>query len=250
MAAGLAVAGLPSAAVAGAVAVRTLRRLDRAALTSGAQVASAAAAAAVWLDPTLLSGVLEVRRWRRVGRVGSRRFWPGGRVWVLLQAEARRQVRRPSTLMIWGALALAQYAVWLALPSAASSVHLVGAYLAAGRLASGLRTVCRSPGLRRALGGDETTVRLTHIVVPAVGTAVWWLGTWPAAGVHLGQAEAVLVAIAVAAAYRAATRPAMAYGGATVETPFGLIPVDLLRQLARGPALLAVAIIVQSLLGR
>jgi hypothetical protein len=33
-----------------------------------------------------------------------------------------------------------------------------------------LRTVCRSPGLRLAIDADETSVRLTHLVVPALGT--------------------------------------------------------------------------------
>jgi hypothetical protein len=247
--AGLAAVGLPLAAVTSTLAARRLHLLDRAALTGGAQLATAAVTAAVWLDPTMLSGVLEVRRWRRIGRVRSWRLLPGGRVWVLVQAEVRRQARHPSALAIWAALALTQYAVWLAVPSVAGAVHLVGAYLAADRLAGGLRSICRSPGLRRALGGDETTVRLAHVVVPAIGTGLWWLVTWPAAGAHPGWVEVALVAAAVAAAYRAATRPPMAYGGTTIDTPFGLIPVDLLRRLARGPDLLAVAIIVQSLLG-
>jgi hypothetical protein len=60
--------------------------------------------------------------------------------------------------------------------------------------------------------------------------------------------EILLLAGVVAAAYRAATRPPMAYGGAAIETPFGLIPVDLLRQVTRGLDVLAVVIVVQTLL--
>jgi hypothetical protein len=39
----------------------------------------------------------------------------------------------------------------------------------------------------------------------------------------------------------------MDYGGTAIETPFGLIPVDLIKQITRGPDVLAALIIVQSL---
>jgi Family of unknown function (DUF6297) len=247
LAAALAVTGIPFALVTAVLAVRALPRLDRAALTGGAQLATAAVTAAIWLDPSVLSGVLETRRWRRVGLVTSRRFRRGGRIWVLLQAEIHRQVRRPGALAIWAALALAQYGIAIAVPSVAWVTRLVGAYLATNRLTGGLRTVSRSPGLRRALGGSDSALRLVHLVVPWVGAVLWWLLTWPA-GPHLAGVEPLIVVGVVAAAYRAATRPPMAYGGAAVDTPFGLIPVDLIRQVIRGPDVLAVAIVVWSLL--
>ncbi len=241
--------GVAALAVTATVrAVRALPRLDRATLTAGTQLATAAVTAVTWLDPSLLSGMLEVRRWRKVGRVRSRPFRPWGRAWVLLQADLRRQVRRPTSLVLWGVLVLGQYAAAVAVPSMAAIAHLVGGYLAADRLTGGLRTVCRSPGLRRALGGDEITVRLAHLVVPALGTVAWWLVTVPVGGAPPAVLQVVLVAGVIAAVYRAATRPPMRYGGAVVDTPFGLIPVDLLRQIVRGPDLLAVLIVVQWLL--
>jgi hypothetical protein len=179
--------------------------------------------------------------------VRSGRFRGGGRIGVLLQAEVRRQVRRPGALAIWAALALAQYGIAIAVPSVAWVTRLVGAYLAANRLTGGLRTVSRSPGLRRALGGGDATLRLVHLVVPWIGGVLWWLLTWPA-GPHLAGVEPLIVVGVVAAAYRAATRPPMAYGGAAVDTPFGLIPVELIRQVIRGPDVLAVAIVIWSLL--
>jgi len=248
VAAVLAVAGLPLAVTATVRAVRALPRLDRATLTAGTQLATAAVTAVTWLDPSLLSGMLEVRRWRKVGRVRSRPFRPWGRAWVLWQADLRRQVRRPTSLVLWGVLVLGQYAAAVAVPSMAAIAHLVGGYLAADRLTGGLRTVCRSPGLRRALGGDEITVRLAHLVVPALGAVAWWLVTVPVGGAPPAVLQVVLVAGVIAAVYRAATRPPMRYGGAVVDTPFGLIPVDLLRQIVRGPDLLAVLIVVQWLL--
>jgi hypothetical protein len=37
----------------------------------------------------------------------------------------------------------------------------------------------------------------------------------------------------------------MSYGGAALDTGFGLIPVDLLRQLARGPDVVALLVVVE-----
>jgi Family of unknown function (DUF6297) len=249
---GLAVVGVPLAIVAVGAALSALGRLDALAIGAGAPVAAAAVTAAVWLDPSLLSRVLDVRRWRRVGRVRSRRFLPllSGRTGALLQAELRRQARRPGALVVWGALVLAQYAVAAVAPSVAGVVHVVGAYLAANRLTGGLRTVSGSAGLRRALGGDDLRVRLVHLVVPALGTALWWAITGPAAGPSLGAGAVVLVAGIVAAAYRAATRPPMSYGGTAFETPLGAFPIEILFQLARGPDLLGVVIVLQVILGR
>jgi hypothetical protein len=263
VAAALALTGIPAALVAAVLAVRALPRLDRAALTGGAGLAAAAVTAAIWLDPSMLSGVLETRRWRRVGVVSnlfgsrrpkvqapgrfSRRFRRGGRIWVLLQAEVHRQARRPGALAIWAGLALAQYGIAITVPSVAWVTRLAGAYLAVNRLTGGLRTVSRSPGLRRALGGSDSTLRLVHLVVPWLGAILWWLLTWPA-GPHLAGVEPLIVVGVVVAAYRAATKPPMSYGGAAVDTPFGLIPVDLIRQVIRGPDVLAVVIVIWSLL--
>jgi hypothetical protein len=147
-------------------------------------------------------------------------------------------------------LALAQYAVAVTVPAVAGLLHLVLAYAAANRLTAGLRTVARAPGLRRALGGGETQLRLVHLVVPALGTALWWLITVPAGDPLTPAASFVLLAGIVAAAYRAATRPPMSYGGAVVESPLGLIPVDLVVQLARGPDLLGAVIVLRALLVR
>jgi hypothetical protein len=245
----VAVAGPPLAVMVVTFAVHVLPRVDRATLTTGAQFATAAVSAAVWMDPSLLAGVLENRRWRGIGRVKSRRFLAGPWWWAMLQAEVRRLYRHPTAILTWGALVLAQYALALALPSVAGPAQVVGAYLAANRMAGGLRSLSRSPGLRRALGGSDTGLRLVHLVVPAVGAALWWLVTAPVGGPHLsGGMEVLLVAGVVGAVYRAATRPPMSYGGAVVETPFGLIPVDLLRQLTRGLDVVAVLVIAQNLL--
>ena len=219
--------------------------MDRASLTTGTQFTSAAATAAVLLDPSRLAALVESRRWRSIGRVRSRRFRPVGRFRVLLQAELRRPVRHPSAVLVWAALLLAMYAVAVALPSIAASAHIVLAYLATDRLTGGLRTIGRSPGLRRSLGGNDTVLRLAHIVVPAAGALVWYLAALPVVRPLPGPIDALLWAGVVAAAYRAGTRPPMHYGGAVVDSPFGMIPVDLVRQVLRGPDLVAVLVVIQ-----
>lgn len=245
----LALVGLPLAVLAVSTAVRTLPHMDRARLSAGVDVAAATLSATVWLDPSLLSGVLEVRRWRHVGRVRSRGFKLGryGRRGVLLQAELRRQLRRPGALGVWAAMALALYAVALVVPAAVGAVRILFAYVAAGRFMGGLRTLARSPGLRRALGGSETEQRLVHLFLPAVGTVLWWILTAPAGGVHLNVLELVMVAGVVGAAYRAATRPPLSYGGAVIETPIGLVPLELILQMMRGLDVLSVVFILHAI---
>lgn len=248
----LAVVVVLSAMVAVVFALRSLSGVRLAALNAGADVASAAMTSTVALDPSLLTRVLEVRRWRGIGKVHSRRFHAGpyGRVWVMLQAEARRQLRRPGSLGVWAGLALALYAVALVAPTAVGVSRLLLGYFAAGRLMSGLRTLSGSAGLRRALGGGEWEQRLTHVIVPALGTALWWAATAPAGGVHLDGLELILVAGVVAAAYRGATRPPVSYGGAVFETPMGLFPMELVIQLARGFDVLGAVLLVRLLAGR
>ncbi|MCG6954831.1 MAG: DUF6297 family protein [Gemmatimonadetes bacterium] len=248
----LALTGVPLCILALAFAWRSLPRVDMAALSAGAEVATATMSATVWLDPSLLSGVLEVRRWRHVGTVRSRPFHggPWRRTWVLLQAELRRQLRRPGAMAVWGGLALALYALTMVAPSAVGVGRLLLGYVAAGRLMSGLRTLSSSPGLRRALGGSGREQRIAHLVVPALGMVLWWAATAPAGGVQLDVLELLLIAGVVGAAFRAATRPPMSYGGFVLETPFGLIPMELVLQLARGPDLLGGVIVLRLLFGR
>ncbi|MFG1916848.1 DUF6297 family protein [Micromonospora sp. NPDC048898] len=230
-------------------AVRALPRVDRATLTTGAQFANAAATATILLDPSLLAGLVESRRWRRIGRVHSRRFLPGPGWWAFLQADVRRLRRHPSALLIWVTLIGVQYAAALALPGLAGAAQVVFAYLAANRLTGGLRSVSRSPGLRRALGGSDALLRGIHVVVPAVGAGLWWLSTLPSVEPGPAWLAPTLALGVVAAAFRAGTRPPINYGGATVNTPFGMVPVDLVRQGSRGPALLAGLVLLQLFLG-
>jgi len=231
--------------------VRALPGIHLAALGAGAQLAAATATATIGLDLSLLANVLELQHWRGVGRVVSRPFRArrAGRMGVLLEGELRRQWRRPGVLVVWAALALVQYALVIAIPSLAGMTQLILAYMATNRLARGLRTVAGSPGLRRALGGDDMQVRLVHLVVPSLGALLWWYLTWPASGAMHGYVDAFLLAGVIGACYRAATRPPRTYEGFVMETPFGMLPLDLILQLARGPDLLGATVLVRIFVG-
>ncbi|GIF60236.1 DUF6297 family protein [Asanoa iriomotensis] len=243
----VALAGLVPAVVLLVVAVRALPGIDRASLSTGARFASAASSAVLLLDPSMLAAVVENQRWRAVGRVRSGRFRGGPRWWVLLQADVRRVGRNRAALGWWAVLVLAVYAVQVALPSVAGGVQVVAAFLAADRFAGGLRGISRSAGLRRAVGGSDGALKLTHMLVPTLVAALFWLATIPTVGAGPLWLPFVLVAGVAASLYRSATRGAMAYGGAVAETPMGVIPVDMIRQVIRGPDLLAVMVAIHIL---
>jgi hypothetical protein len=225
--------------------LRSLGRMDRAALAGGAALAGAAMTAVVMLDPSLFSGLVESRRWRTFGSVHSRRWIPGGRLWVLFQADVRRQWRRRSGLIAWAALILAPYAVGVFSPAAIGSARIIAGYLAGERLAAGLRLIARSPSLRRQLGGSDTDLKLIHLAVPTIGTLLWWLASLGAGGIPGSQfLGIVLVVGSVGAIYRTATRPPMSYDTGTANTPMGPVPTTILRRLLRGPDVVAILVLV------
>jgi hypothetical protein len=223
-----------------AVAWIRLSRLDRHALTSGNDLATAAVVAGAWLDPSLLAAAMETRRSRRMGRVRSRRI-TGGWVTALLRAELARVRRRPSAVLVWSGLLLVPYLAGLIFSGlVAAPVHLLGTFLAADRFAGGLRTVCRSSALRFALGGSDQDLRLVHLLLPAGAAVAWGALAAPALPAHVLLTAAISAVGAVVVIYRMATRPPMDYASPMLATPFGVVPVNLLRQVARGPALLIV----------
>ncbi|GIF49987.1 hypothetical protein DFJ67_7991 [Asanoa ferruginea] len=249
------VAVLPVVALAGVVpamiflvlAVRALPRIDRSTLSTGARFASAASSALLLLDPSMLAAVVENQRWRAVGRVRTGRFRSGPQWWVLLQADLRRIGRNPAASAWWAVLVLAVYAVQVALPAVAPSVQVIAAFLAADRFAGGLRGIARSAGLRRAIGGTDASLKMTHLLVPTLAAILFWLATVPAVGAGPGWLTVLLIVGVAAAVYRTSTRGPMIYGGSVAESPMGSMPVDLIRQVVRGPDVLAILIAVQIL---
>ncbi|GAA2690379.1 MULTISPECIES: DUF6297 family protein [Actinosynnema] len=242
----VAVTGIASAATT-AAASRRLGRFTRASLTGGTRLVDAARASATWLDPAVLTDLLATRRALTTGRVRSAAL-RGPRAAAVLRAELVRLRRNGTGVAVWAALALVPHAAAGVLPDAAlGAVHLVAAFLATERLAPGLRALARNAALRRAIGGSDRRLRLLHLVIPTAGALIWCAATVPALPVP--ALAAISAAVAVAVTCRLATRPDLDYSsGVVLDTPFGVVPANLVRQVLRGPGLLLVLVLVQVVL--
>ena len=231
------------------VALESVRHLRRFDLAAGAALAGVARVSVSWFDLALLGAILAERRARALGRVKSARL-RGSRLVVLVWSDVLRLRRSPNALLVWAALLPVPGLVALGGEvEVVAAVHLVAAFLATDRLAAGLKSVCRSPALRRALGLPDRTLRLAHLAFPAAG-AVLWCAVTTAITPHVTVLNGVVSAVgAVAAVYRIATRPPVDYGAAIVSVGFyGPAPLGLVVQLSRGPALLAVLAVAQTAL--
>lgn len=240
----------PLAALLVTAAALSLRRLNRATLSAGASLAAAVRVSVGWLDLALLGAILAERRARLLGRVRSARL-RGSRLTVLVWTDLLRVRRAPNAVLVWAGLvplpalvALGGEVDWV------PAVHLIAAFVATDRLAAGLKAVCRSAAIRRMLGVPDRTLRLAHLVVPAVGAVVWCAVT-AVFTPHIGLLNAAVSAVgAVAVVYRIATRPPLDYGVAAIDFGvLGPVPIGLVLQLSRGPLLLYLLCVLQVLLG-
>ncbi|MFJ5985516.1 DUF6297 family protein [Lentzea sp. NPDC092896] len=238
------------------VAVASAQHLRRSDLADGAALAGVARVSVSWFDLALLGAVLAERRARAVGRVRSARLGGSGgpdrqrsHVAAFAWTDALRLRRSPNAVLVWTALLPVPALVALGgEPALAAAVHLVAAFLATDRLAAGLKFVCRSPAMRRALGLPDRRLRLAHLVFPAAG-AVLWCAVTTAFTPHVSVLNGLVSAVgAVAVVYRIATRPPVDYGAAIVSFGmYGPTPAGLIVQLSRGPALLTGLAVLQTL---
>lgn len=228
-----------------ALAIHAQGRFDRRALSRGADLATGLSASVVSLDPSYVSSALERRSWRRLGAVRSRVFC-GGRTRCLVEADIRRVLRgRSAHVTLVAAAGVTFGAAMVGTPLAVVLVQTLACFAVGSAFSGGLLDVCRSDGLRRLLGGTDRQLRLVHLPVPVAAILVLWLVTIPAAVAGGWVAVAIAPVAAVVAMYRARTRPPMQYGGTVLETGFGQVPIDVLRQMVRGPAVLVVALVLQ-----
>lgn len=246
---GVAVVGVVLAAAAAVLGRLRLRGLDRTAVTAAGPLIAALTLSVGFMDGSITTGVSRERRLRAIGTVRSRRL-RGSRRRALLLADLRRMVRARPALATAVALLVLPYLASVAVPPRVVPIaQLLGATLAAGGLADGLRAVAGSRGLRRTLGGTNPELLAVHCVGPAAVAVVWTLLAAPAGGSVLSL---VLVPVsAVAVVLRFATRPPRSFGGSMVDTGVGLgpLPVGMLVELSRGPLLFVVLAAVQLLTG-
>nr|WP_245573307.1 DUF6297 family protein [Amycolatopsis benzoatilytica] len=156
------------------------------------------------------------------------------------------RVRYASALLL---VAFAVAVGHVAVPTLPGPVLLgIGAYLALTPFGAGLGVLWRNPGRRRWLGSSSQELVLAHGLLLA-GVAVGWSVLLWVALLALGTAFSALswvtVALAVLAVLRTVTRQPVDYSSAGfVDTPAGPMPANLVRQLFRGPDVLALGIAV------
>ncbi len=234
------------AAAATALAWRWLGRLDRAALGVGGGLSVTVRVAGTFLDPALLLGLLEERRWRR-WRHGPSRVLRGDGMAALVAADLRRAVRSPGLALVGTGMVLVPFAAPILIPEELlAAVATVAAWTVASRAASGLRAVTRSPALRRAIPISDAGIIAGHLVAPAVTALVWTTLVLPALSLTHPVGLVLLPIGATALVWRFATRPPPDLAGALVDTGlFGALPLDAARTMLRGVLLLAVLVGVQ-----
>ncbi|MEV4261747.1 DUF6297 family protein [Kribbella sp. NPDC049584] len=224
-----------------ALTSRTLDKLGRSSVIAGGELLAGLAGAASSLDISMLGDVIAGRHWRLKGRVRSRRGM-GSRGGAIVQREFWRILRWPRRLVIAGALLVVPYAVAGAgfdvlVPIAAA----FAGFIAVRPMLDGLRTVCRSTGLVRAMGMDLRELRVVMAVVPGLFAVLWAGLAFPAIG-SLSATFAVAGGVISGAVRQASARPPT-YAGPLVASPMGAIPPGLFSQPARGFDLLLLCLV-------
>jgi hypothetical protein len=218
------------------VTAQSLDKLSRQSVVAGGELLAGMAGAAITMDVSLLADVVSGRHWRTVGRVKSRRG-RGSRVQAIINREFLRILRWPRRLVIGFALLVVPYAVAgtgydVLVPIAAG----IAGFAATRPLMDGLRSVCRSVGLVRALGMELRDLRIAMSVVPAGFVVLWMALAVPALG-SLPVAFAVAAGVLTGVVRQASARPP-SYSGPLVASPMGAIPPGLFSQPLRGLDLL------------
>ncbi|MDX3187309.1 hypothetical protein PV458_02735 [Streptomyces sp. MN03-5084-2B] len=142
-------------------------------------------------------------------------------------------------------LALAVTAVHTTFP-ALPSVWLLGlgGYLALLPFAAPIAQLHRVPALRRWLTTSELRLRLATALVLVV-LAVFWTSAVVLLGVPVPPGSLVAVLVAAYAVVRSVTRGPVDFGAMNLVLYEGvLIPTGLVRQLARGPDLLVIGLLI------
>ncbi|GAB3818883.1 DUF6297 family protein [Kribbella italica] len=237
----LGAACLVVAAAAVVMTARSLARLPKQSLVAGGDLLAGMAGAAITMDVSLLADIVAGRHWRTVGRLKSRRG-RGERVQAIIHREFRRVLRWPRRLIVGAGLLVVPYAVAgtgydVLVPIAAG----FAGFVAARPLMDGLRSVCRSTGLVRALGMDLKDLRIAMSVVPAGFVILWTLAAGPALG-DAPTTFAVAAGILTGVVRQASARPP-SYAGPLVASPMGAIPPGLFSQPIRGFDLLLLCLL-------
>jgi len=222
---------------------RALDRIDVSVLRRGQGLWTAGRVAAVSMDVFMLAEFLADRRARQVGRVRPARIGAGFAA-ALVRSEVTRLRRRP---YLAGRAAAAAVVWWGCRPvlhgPVLAAIAIVTGYCLVLPVAGTLRQLAATPELRAQFVPRDRWLSFASLAACLLASATWTAIVAP--GLGGGVALAILIAAGLTAAvYRTVTRPPLDYSGPLVPTPFGDFPLDLWRQLFRGPLLLAVLIAV------
>lgn len=236
----LGLAGLLVAVVLVVVTARTLGKLSQRTVIAGGDLLTGMAGAAITLDVSLLADVVSGRHWRLAGRFKSRRG-RGSNAVAMIHREFLRILRWPRRLVIAFVLLVVPYAVAgtgydVLVPIAAG----LAGFGAVRPLMDGLRSVCRSPGLVRALGLELRELRVIMGVVPGGFAVIWASLAEPALG-SPSVAFAVAAGMLTGAIRQASAKPP-SYSGPLVASPMGAIPPGLFSTPMRGFDLLLICL--------
>lgn len=229
--------------VPASVAVVLCGRISVARMAFGSDMSAAARVAASALDMSVLAGIVDERAWRRVARCPSRRL-PATRPSALMRVDVLRCIRRPHLLgVVVGAVSAGWILAAVLVPVAAAWAQLAVVFGVAMSFSGGLRELCDDAGLRAMLGGGDRTLRLPLMVVPAGAGLIVAVATVPLVA---SNPPLMVVALtgALWAVHRIRTSPHVTYGGLILETGYGQMPVDLIRQKLRGADVLAVTAVL------
>ncbi|HEY2268448.1 MAG TPA: DUF6297 family protein [Streptosporangiaceae bacterium] len=222
---------------------RALDRIEVSVLRRGQGLWTAGSMAAVSMDVFMLTEFLADRRARQAGRVRPARIGAGFAT-ALVRSELTRLRRRH---YLAGRAAAAAVVWWGCRPvlhgPVLAAVAVVTGYCLVLPVAGTLRQLAANPGLRAQFAPRDRWLSFASLAACLLASATWTAIVAP--GLGGGVALAILIAAGLTAAvYRTVTRPPLDYSGPLVPTPFGDLPLDLWRQIFRGPLLLAVLIAV------
>lgn len=222
---------------------RALDRTDVSVLRRGQGLWTAGHVAAASMDVFMLTEYLADRRARQAGRVRPARIGTGF-AGALARSEWTRLRRRPYLAI----RAVAAAVVWwgcrpLLHGPALAAVAVVTGYCLVLPVAGTLRQLAANPGLRAQFAPRDRWLSFASLAACLLASVTWTAIVAP--GLGGGVALAALMAAGLTAAvYRTVTRPPLDYTGPLVPTPLGDFPLDLYRQVFRGPLLLAVLMAV------
>jgi Family of unknown function (DUF6297) len=244
------IAGVGIAALAcGVCAYRALDRIDLRVLRRGQGLWTAGHVAAVSMDVFMLADFLEQRRALLIGRVRPARIGPNFAV-ALLRSQWRRVSRRPYLPARAAVAAVVWWGCRAVLPAHLLAVAaVILGYSLVLPLAGTLRQLASSPALRAQFAPRDRWPGLASAGACLLGAAAWTAVILPgltASGAARGAAPlAVIIPLGISAAVlRTVTRPPIDYSAPPITTPFGDLPLDMWRQLLRGPLMLTALIIV------